>query len=36
MAFPARAVILATGGAGRSFAVTSNSWECSGDGYALA
>jgi succinate dehydrogenase / fumarate reductase, flavoprotein subunit len=36
VAFPARAVILATGGAGRSFAVTSNSWECSGDGYALA
>ena len=36
VAFPARAVILATGGAGRAFAVTSNSWECSGDGYALA
>jgi succinate dehydrogenase / fumarate reductase flavoprotein subunit len=36
VAFPARAIILATGGAGRSFAVTSNSWECSGDGYALA
>jgi succinate dehydrogenase / fumarate reductase flavoprotein subunit len=36
VAFPARAVIVATGGAGRSFAVTSNSWECSGDGYALA
>jgi succinate dehydrogenase / fumarate reductase flavoprotein subunit len=35
VAFPAHAVILATGGAGRSFAVTSNSWECSGDGYAL-
>ena len=30
------AIILATGGAGRAFAVTSNSWECSGDGYALA
>jgi succinate dehydrogenase / fumarate reductase flavoprotein subunit len=36
VAFPARAIVLATGGAGRSFAVTSNSWECSGDGYALA
>ena len=36
VAFPARAIILATGGAGRSFAVTSNSWESSGDGYALA
>jgi succinate dehydrogenase / fumarate reductase flavoprotein subunit len=36
VAFPARAVVLATGGAGRSFAVTSNSWESSGDGYALA
>jgi len=36
MAFPAKAVILATGGGGRSFAVTSNSWESSGDGHALA
>ena len=36
VAFPARAVILATGGAGRAFVVTSNSWESSGDGYALA
>ena len=36
MAFPARTVILATGGALRSFTVTSNSWETSGDGYALA
>jgi succinate dehydrogenase / fumarate reductase flavoprotein subunit len=36
VAFPARAVILATGGALRSYTVTSNSWECSGDGYALA
>jgi succinate dehydrogenase / fumarate reductase flavoprotein subunit len=36
MAFPAKTVILATGGAGRAFAVTSNSWESSGDGYALA
>jgi succinate dehydrogenase / fumarate reductase flavoprotein subunit len=36
VAFPAKAVILATGGVGRSFAVTSNSWESSGDGHALA
>ena len=36
VAFPARAIILATGGAGRSFAVTSNSWESAGDGHGLA
>ena len=36
VAFPAKAVILASGGVGRSFAVTSNSWESSGDGHALA
>ena len=36
VAFPARAIILATGGVGRSFAVTSNSWESAGDGHALA
>ncbi|GAB3207713.1 succinate dehydrogenase subunit A [Marinactinospora thermotolerans DSM 45154] len=29
-------VILATGGIGRSFEVTSNSWEYTGDGHALA
>ncbi len=34
--FPARAIVLATGGFGRAFAITSNSWECSGDGQALA
>ena len=34
--FSARAIVLATGGIGRAFAVTSNSWECSGDGQALA
>jgi len=34
--FPAKAVILATGGVGRAFQVTSNSWEYSGDGHALA
>ena len=32
----AKAVIIATGGIGRAFAVTSNSWEYSGDGEALA
>jgi succinate dehydrogenase / fumarate reductase flavoprotein subunit len=36
VAFPARTVVLATGGVGRAFAVTSNSWESSGDGQALA
>jgi succinate dehydrogenase / fumarate reductase flavoprotein subunit len=34
--FPAKAVILATGGIGRAYQVTSNSWEYSGDGHALA
>jgi succinate dehydrogenase / fumarate reductase flavoprotein subunit len=34
--FGARAVVLATGGAGRCWRVTSNSWECTGDGHALA
>ncbi|QBI52559.1 fumarate reductase/succinate dehydrogenase flavoprotein subunit [Streptomonospora litoralis] len=34
--FEAPAVVLATGGIGRSFKVTSNSWEYSGDGHALA
>jgi succinate dehydrogenase / fumarate reductase flavoprotein subunit len=34
--FPAKAVILATGGVGRAWEVTSNSWEYSGDGQALA
>ncbi len=32
----APAVILATGGIGKSWKVTSNSWECTGDGHALA
>ena len=31
-----KAVILATGGAGKAWRVTSNSWEYTGDGYALA
>jgi succinate dehydrogenase / fumarate reductase flavoprotein subunit len=34
--FRAKAVILATGGIGRAFRVNSNSWECTGDGQALA
>ncbi len=34
--FEAPAVILATGGVGKSFKVTSNSWEYTGDGHALA
>jgi succinate dehydrogenase / fumarate reductase flavoprotein subunit len=32
----AKAVVLATGGYGRAFEITSNSWEYSGDGAALA
>ena len=36
VAFPAKAVVLASGGVGRAFAVTSNSWESSGDGQGLA
>ncbi len=34
--YTARGVLLATGGAGRIYRVTSNSWECTGDGPALA
>ncbi len=34
--FRAKAVVLATGGIGRAFKITSNSWEYSGDGHALA
>ncbi len=34
--FEAPAVILATGGIGKTFAVSSNSWEYTGDGHALA
>jgi succinate dehydrogenase / fumarate reductase flavoprotein subunit len=34
--FRAKAVVLATGGIGRAFSITSNSWEYSGDGHALA
>ena len=34
--FKAKAVILATGGVGRAYKITSNSWEGTGDGHALA
>jgi succinate dehydrogenase / fumarate reductase, flavoprotein subunit len=34
--WPAKAVVLATGGIGRAFKITSNSWEYTGDGHALA
>jgi succinate dehydrogenase / fumarate reductase, flavoprotein subunit len=34
--YRAKAVILATGGVGRAYAITSNSWEYTGDGQALA
>jgi succinate dehydrogenase / fumarate reductase, flavoprotein subunit len=36
LVFEAPAVVLATGGIGKSFKVTSNSWEYTGDGHALA
>ena len=35
-AFAAKAVVLATGGIGRAFKITSNSWEYTGDGHSLA
>ncbi|MFO0837326.1 MAG: fumarate reductase/succinate dehydrogenase flavoprotein subunit [Phycisphaerae bacterium] len=34
--FKARAIVLATGGVGRAFKITSNSWEYTGDGHTLA
>jgi len=34
--FRAKAIVLATGGIGRAFKITSNSWEYTGDGQALA
>ena len=36
VAFEAPSVVLATGGIGKSFKITSNSWEYTGDGHALA
>ena len=34
--FRAKAIVLATGGIGRAFKITSNSWEYTGDGHTLA
>ena len=34
--FKAKSVIIATGGIGKAWPITSNSWECTGDGMALA
>src|SRR5271156_5783943 len=34
--FKTKAIVLATGGVGRAFTITSNSWEYTGDGHALA
>ena len=34
--FEAPAVVIATGGVGKTFKITSNSWEGTGDGHALA
>ncbi len=34
--YQAKAIILATGGVGRAYAITSNSWEYTGDGQSLA
>ena len=36
LVFEAPSVVLATGGIGKSYQVTSNSWEYTGDGHALA
>jgi succinate dehydrogenase / fumarate reductase flavoprotein subunit len=34
--FKAKAIVLATGGIGRAYRITSNSWEYTGDGHSLA
>jgi succinate dehydrogenase / fumarate reductase flavoprotein subunit len=34
--YRSKAVVLATGGIGRAYSITSNSWEYTGDGHALA
>jgi len=34
--FKAKAIVLATGGIGRAYKISSNSWEYTGDGHALA
>src|SRR5262249_41922851 len=34
--FKAKAIVLATGGIGKAYKITSNSWEYTGDGHSLA
>ncbi len=34
--FKAKSIVLATGGIGKAWKITSNSWDCTGDGIALA
>jgi succinate dehydrogenase / fumarate reductase flavoprotein subunit len=34
--FRAKAIVLATGGIGRAYKISSNSWDCTGDGQSLA
>ena len=34
--YHAKAVVLATGGVGKAYKITSNSWDCTGDGHTLA
>jgi succinate dehydrogenase / fumarate reductase flavoprotein subunit len=34
--FRTKAVVLATGGIGKAYKITSNSWDCTGDGHSLA
>src|SRR5437868_14724741 len=36
LAFNAKAVVLATGGGGKAWKVTSNAWEYTGDGFGMA
>ena len=36
LVFRAKAIVLATGGIGRAYKITSNSWEYTGDGHGLA
>ena len=34
--FRTKAIVLSTGGIGKAYKITSNSWECTGDGHSLA